>query len=279
MSQDSYAIQLPGDAPRSRDLLQAIDADFYNVADAQGMPVASLIVLLDRKRQPVRAELHLHTQMSNEAGSAAVRQAQHILEDRYSGQDTLPMQVWQSFLRSDTIQVPLPPAALIADAPAQRPWWHYAAAVLALLLVVSLIWAFTTGLRQPAADSSAAVALTPTVTTTTAADAQNAADSGVDAAAAPKLPLSINADPTLAIGARVRIRPGYALTLRSEAGSDAGVETGFMTDGQQAVIVDGPVQTRGDSDTIVWWRVRLDDGKEAWAAANTSLVTLLEPVK
>lgn len=52
-----------------------------------------------------------------------------------------------------------------------------------------------------------------------------------------------------------------------------------MENGQEAVIVEGPALTQGTSDTIVWWRVRLDDGSEAWAPANTSDGAVLELVE
>jgi hypothetical protein len=77
----------------------------------------------------------------------------------------------------------------------------------------------------------------------------------------------------------VRIKPGLRLTLRSEAGADAGESVGFMENSQEAVIIAGPTQLPGNSDTIIWWFVRLDNGVEAWAAANTSELTLLEPVE
>jgi fumarylacetoacetate (FAA) hydrolase len=68
------------------------------------------------------------------------------------------------------------------------------------------------------------------------------------------------------------------LTLRTEAGAAAGEPTGFMQNQQEAILIGGPIWMPGDTDTIVWWYVRLDNGQEAWAPANTSRLTLLEPV-
>jgi hypothetical protein len=51
-----------------------------------------------------------------------------------------------------------------------------------------------------------------------------------------------------------------------------------MQGGEQATIINGPIWLEGNSDTIVWWYIRLDNGVEAWVAANTSELTLLEPV-
>jgi hypothetical protein len=97
------------------------------------------------------------------------------------------------------------------------------------------------------------------------------------AAAAAGLPPSRNARAELGIGMRVAIVPGLALKLRSEPGAEAGVEVGSMVDGEVATIIGGPRLTQGDTDTIVWWLVQLDDGTQAWAAANTSQYTLLVP--
>ncbi len=60
-------------------------------------------------------------------------------------------------------------------------------------------------------------------------------------------------------------------------GAGQGVRLGEMTGGEAAIVIDGPVELEGDLDTIVWWKVRTANGIEAWAPANTSWVTLLEP--
>ena len=49
-----------------------------------------------------------------------------------------------------------------------------------------------------------------------------------------------------------------------------------MKDGDIAEIIDGPILLQGDSDTIVWWFVKMDGDLQAWAAANTSATALLE---
>jgi hypothetical protein len=108
-----------------------------------------------------------------------------------------------------------------------------------------------------------------------ASTSAQAVDSGAVQGA--ELPPSVNARADLGIGMRVRIVDGLSLTLRTEAGATAGQEVGYMGNGDQALIVGGPAMTQGNSDTIVWWYVRLDNGVEAWAAANTSEQTLLIP--
>src|SRR5690606_674597 len=93
------------------------------------------------------------------------------------------------------------------------------------------------------------------------------------------LPPSRNARPDLGIGMRVRIVPGLQLALRSEPGADAGQVIGAMADGTEAVIIGGPRYTQGTEDTIVWWYIELENGVQAWAAANTSSQTLLIPTE
>ena len=82
-----------------------------------------------------------------------------------------------------------------------------------------------------------------------------------------------------AIGKRGRIRRGYTLQVRSQAGEEAGKVLGTMADGEQAVILNGSIKTAGAGDTIVWWYVRTDGGEEGWVPANTSEAPLLDPVQ
>lgn len=108
------------------------------------------------------------------------------------------------------------------------------------------------------------------------ADSATSADSTV---ATDQLPPSKNADSSLAIGNRVRIRKGYTLEVRSKTGVGAGRLLGNMADGEQAVILNGPAMLAGSGDTIVYWYVRTDKGAEGWVPANTSDAALLQPVQ
>jgi len=163
-------------------------------------------------------------------------------------------------------------------------WWPIAAGIgglLVLLLIIGLVYNFLnsggdTGTLDTAGTQTGITAAAPqdnAAADTAAAPAQSAAP------AAPALPDSINAHPNIEIGKRIRIRPGLVLSLRSEASAQVGQTLGYMENGQEATIIDGPIQTAGKSDTIVWWYIRMDSGLEAWAAANTSDLTLLEPVE
>jgi hypothetical protein len=72
----------------------------------------------------------------------------------------------------------------------------------------------------------------------------------------------------------------YRQPIRTEAGANAGEELGIMQPGQEGLIIDGPVQLAGASDTIVWWKVSFEDPQiEGWVAANNSTEPLLEAVE
>ena len=61
--------------------LQAIDATYYHVTDANGQPIAALLVLQDRLNRPVRAEVHLFDDLEDYLAESAIRQAQRLLQE------------------------------------------------------------------------------------------------------------------------------------------------------------------------------------------------------
>lgn len=288
----------PDETPHPRDLIQSINADFYNVSDGEGKPTASLVVLVDSARKPVRAELHLSGTATDDSGRQAVRQAQHILEERYRGPAELPMQVWQSFLRSDPLQVPLPPedvkvrSALVEMIPeGVRSRGMAVLLGLGLLLGALFIWLIVAWLSNPAETPVAETTLAPAsggieapAEDAAASDAQPVDDlAPIEAAAAPAepaaMPTSATADPNISVSKRVKILPTYKLSLCAQPGPCSGNEIGYMENGAEATVIGGPEQLRGISDTIVWWEVKLDDGVVGWAAANESSVgKLLEAI-
>jgi hypothetical protein len=286
MTQQSYGgIQFPGDAPRPRDLMQPIEADYFNLMDAAGDPAGALLVLVDTARQPVRAELHLPEDVSDDEAAAALRQAQHLLQDRYRGPESLKLTV--SFLRSDTMDVALPAGAPRAPvvsggtravaAEPQRNLWPYVGLGLAAIAVIALIWLGMRWLRggETTADTGAGdtAALETPAADAGAAEAPAAAET---APASLGLPPSANADPNIVVGVRVRMKEGRDQALLGEPGrGDTAV--GTLAGNTEALVVGGPEMRQGNSDTIVWWLLQLDDGTEAWAAANSSTEALLLP--
>jgi hypothetical protein len=266
--------------PPAIDRAQAIQADYYNIIDDEGWPVAALLVLIDRRRDPVRAELHLYEDLEDDVRHWAFRQGRALLEARYFSPEPVPLKIFQSFPGRETVQVRV--NGVNRAPPPAESWyqrWQVAAAAGVALLLVALLWALTAYLRGPSGVAPTTEA--PASQGAPAAAEQSGAGAEQSSAATPagtSLPPSQHADPNLAVGKRARVRQGLRLSLVAEPGPDQSV-VGYMQNQQEATIVDGPILTQGSSDTIVWWRLRLDDGAEAWAPANTSDGAVLELVE
>ncbi|MBX3011827.1 MAG: hypothetical protein KF832_09995 [Caldilineaceae bacterium] len=281
MSQEEVGIDTLGRSYRSSvsSQLQSVQADYYTIVDAEEWPIAGLIVLVDRRKQPVRAELHLYEELSDHRNEFALRQSQIVLGERYYSEEPIQLQVMQSYAWRETLQVranaeELPPST---DPMAfVQQYWQYILAGSAALVLIALIWALTAFFRSSSDEPSTATtapsteqvqdAATPDVTPAVAA--APAQDNG--------LPASRNADATLAVGRRMRVLPGIeGVSLVSEPGPDQSKVIGHLSAGDQANIIGGPVLLQGNSDTIVWWQIQLDTGGQAWVPANTSDITLL----
>jgi hypothetical protein len=166
-----------------------------------------------------------------------------------------------------------------------------AIAVLALLiwLVIALIGSGNGGeevamQNTPESVSQASVQGDLETTATNEGDQPDEGAGGVQpvsdtSGAQTNLPVSRNARTDLGIGVRVQVVPGLRVALRSEPSAERGETIGEMTEDDVATIVAGPEYTQGDTDTIVWWFVTLENGTQAWAAANTSQQTLLMPTQ
>lgn len=280
MTEDDAGIDSIGQSYRSSisSQLQAVQAEYYTIVDAEEWPIAGLIVLVDRRKQPVRAELHLYEELSDHRNEFALRQAQIVISERYYSEEPLQMQVMQSYAWRETLQVraSAEPVDTTTDPMAfVQQYWQYILAGSAALVLIALLWAVTAFFRSGNDD-------TPT---TTAVTGQTAAEASAPVAAASATPIppqtnglanSHNADPSLAVGQRLRVLSGIdGVSLVSEPGPDQTKVIGHLKAGDEAAIIGGPVLLQGNSDTIVWWHVQLDDGTQAWIPANTSEITLL----
>jgi len=267
---------------------QVIAADYYNITDVEEWPIAGLLILLDRERQPVRAELHLYDNLPGHLQEAATRQARLVLQDHYMGGDPVPLRILETIQIREEMEVRLPP---LGARPMPIRWerWRLVAggsvAIMAVVIIV-LIWLGIARMsarlpREDIVPTASTVTTGAGVTTYEAVDSVNAAPTPITPGIPDggELAPSRNARPELGIGVRVRMTPGLQLALRTEPGADAGEEIGSMGAGDEATIVGGPRMTEGISDTIVWWYIELDDGTQAWAAANTSQQTLLVPIQ
>jgi hypothetical protein len=268
-----------------------IHAHYFDITDIESWPIAGLMVLLDNQAQPVRAELHLYDNLDPQVQDVAIRQARLVLQERYLGGGPVPVRIMETLQVREGMQVRLPPLGarpMSVQAFAKRPYTMVGAGILVLVALIWLVIALQgrDGDVDPVvADpgSGDTVATQETAGSAevldTTAEGEPAIEDAADAppASSADLPPSRNARGDLGIGVRVQIVPGLQLALRSEPGADLGSVLGAMTDGVEATIIGGPEYTQGDSDTIVWWFVELDDGTQAWAAANTSQQTLLMP--
>jgi hypothetical protein len=270
-SEESVTPEINMRAQRDMERQQAIQSDYYTITNSDGGPVAVLLVLLDRKRMPVRAELHLYATSEDDAREFAFRQARAILEKNYFSAELVPLQVLESAPLGDSILVRAQGINQPQGTAEWWPRWQLAAGAGALLLLLLLIWSIVRGLGNTTAPTSA----DSTIATQQPSNADNSASVAQATGPTATLLPSQRADPALAVGKRVRVKPNMKVSLVQEPGPDHPV-VGYLENQQEATIISGPVLTQGQNDTIVWWRVRLGDGAEAWAPANTSEVTLLE---
>ncbi|RLT36936.1 MAG: hypothetical protein DWI57_14210 [Chloroflexi bacterium] len=258
--------------------LQAIDGAYYNITDSSGAPLAGLLVLMDRKKRPVRAELHLDESTTGAFYDQAVRQAQLLVADRCFGSGQIPLIVLYARLAQDRIpvalQAPPPPSGL--------PGWvrPTALALLALIIFGTAGWFLNDLVGGAESDSTqlpAAVTAQP-VTAEVAAQPPVAEQPEGRIIETNGLSVSRNAPP-LDLGQKVQLKAGIqGVTLRTLAGASAGEVIGYLEPSMQATLINGPIWLQGNSDTIVWWFVRTDSGIEAWTPANTSEFTLLEAI-
>jgi len=256
--------------------LQAIHGDYYNITDSNGSPLAGLLVLMDRAGRPVRAELHLHESTTGSLYDQAVRQGQLLVAERYFGPGKIPLIVLYARLAQERIPIPLDPP----PPPSGLPGWArpVALAVVALIVFVAAGWFLNDLVGGIGAGRAQPAAAQPAQPITPAPEKPAAERPEGRIFETNGLPTSRNALP-LDLGQRVRLREGIqGVSLRTLAGATAGDVVGYLEPPTEATIINGPIWLQGNSDTIVWWFVRTDDGVEAWAPANTSEFTLLEPV-
>ncbi len=92
-------------------LSPAITADYYNLTESDGWPIAGLVVLLDRHHRPVRAEVHLYDNTMGRRQDDALNNANLLLIQRYRSlteeASKLPLRVMRTRQELDTLQVQL----------------------------------------------------------------------------------------------------------------------------------------------------------------------------
>lgn len=267
-------------------------AHHYEILDRTGHRRAGLTVLLDGQQRVLRAELCYYEryQALEPVQEEIFDRAVEIVESNYLGNglsseltviDGTPMA--QEIIRHNN---PDP-----AYRPEQRVRiWPFAVGYAALVAVLLLVGLLNRTLLRPTPDAGiggnapvvAQRAAPLTADAASPADHAEARTASTIESLQPNtngLAPSVNADPALAVGMQVRIRPGLRSFVRSAPGAEAGEVVGFLEDGATATITGGPTWLPGDTDTIVWWYVESAAGVSGWTPANTSQLTLLEPVE
>lgn len=251
--------------------LQGIRADYYNLTDLQGQPLAGLLVLMDRRGRPVRAEIHMNNNTADALYEIALRQSLRLIEDRYRSERPIRLYPLRMQLNSDPLSVQprgSAQSAGIAPAPASSNPLLLVAAVLLVISALFSGWFLNEWLSGELTQSGSPA--------TFSAGSSSAAGQNVLIVETNGLPPSRNAIP-MNVGDRIRLLPEYKISLRTEAGAQAGVIVTHLQDADPMTILNGPIWLEGNTDTIVWWYVRVDSGAEGWVPANTSELTLLEP--
>lgn len=252
--------------------LQGIRADYYNLTDLQGQPLAGLLVLMDRRGRPVRAEIHMNNNTADALYEIALRQSLRLIEDRYRSERPIRLYPLRMQLNSDPLSVQprgSAQSAGIAPTPASSNPLLLVAAVLLAISALFSGWFLNEWLSGDLTQSGSPATLS-------AGSSSAAAGQNVLIVETNGLPPSRNAIP-MNVGDRIRLLPEYKISLRSEAGAQAGVIVTHLQDADPMTILNGPIWLEGNTDTIVWWYVRVDSGAEGWVPANTSELTLLEP--
>ena len=124
----------------------AIAADYYNLTEDDGWPVAGLLVMLDRHQQPVRAEVHLYDNTQGRRQDNALHNANRLLITKYwshaEEESRIPLRVMRTKQSLDTLTVQLNVNEnLNLNQPTSFAWWNRSnifLGIVALLLVAAI---------------------------------------------------------------------------------------------------------------------------------------------
>ncbi len=126
--------------------MPAIAADYYNLTEDDGWPVAGLLVMLDRHQQPVRAEVHLYDNTQGRRQDDALHNANRLLITKYwshsEEESRIPLRVMRTKQDLDTLTVQLNVNEQVTLAPTAAPFWQnrttVALAIVGLLLIAAI---------------------------------------------------------------------------------------------------------------------------------------------
>lgn len=258
-----------------------IAARVHNLVDEYGQREARLVVLLDSQGRAMEAELYFDRRLPDLTRNKVQRLAKKLLTTSYTTSG--PEAPFYTF----DIGQPLDQTSVANRYPADpEPGsinvLYVAAGIVVLFFIVGILFAMLNVLfrsRQEIAAPTATPALVIAASPTAASNPAAIIDPAALTVQTNNLPASRNANPNIGVNMTVRIRDQLKSFVRSQPGSDQGQPVGFLQDGETALVLGGPQLLPGDSDTIVWWYVQLNDGTQGWTPANTSTLALLEPVQ
>ena len=279
---NAYSDRIQQDA---RNQTPAIPAACHDFLDAGGQREARLVVLLDSRGRAIEADLYYDSTLPGYTQNRMQRMAKNLLGSSYaSSGPNIPFYAYDLGQQLDSDAVINRYAS--DDGRGSINVLYVAGGIVALFFVVGILFAMLNVLFRSRQEAVAPTA-TPALVGTFNDAAQSAAPAGPTATIDPaafivqtnNLPASRNANPNIGVNQTVRIRDQLRSFVRSQPGSDQGEAVGFLQDGETALVIGGPQLLPGDSDTIVWWYVQLNDGTRGWTPANTSTLALLEPVQ
>ncbi len=129
--------------------MPAIAADYYNLTEDDGWPVAGLLVMLDRHQQPVRAEVHLYDNTLGRRQDDALHNANRLLITKYwspsEEESRVPLRVMRTRQDLDTLTVQLNVNERMALSQADSPSWLKRNQVLLGTFALFLVAAVTLG--------------------------------------------------------------------------------------------------------------------------------------
>lgn len=267
----------------ARNRVQSIPARYHNFLDENGQREGRLVVLLDSQGRAVEAELAYDRGLPEFTQSKVQRLAKKLLATSYAGSGpNIPLYIYDLGQQFDRDNVPNQFPNEESDRSVNIV--YVVAGIVALFFIVGILFAMLNVVFRSRQEVAAPTATPPALAAASTGDAAApSVTATIDPAAlivqTNNLPASRNANPAIGVNQTVRIREQYKSFVRSQPGSDQGEAIGYLQDGQTAVVVGGPQLLPGDSDTIVWWYVQLPDGTRGWTPANTSTLSLLEPVQ
>ena len=279
---NAYSDRIQQDA---RNQTPAIPAACHDFLDAGGQREARLVVLLDSRGRAIEADLYYDSTLPGYTQNRMQRMAKNLLGSSYaSSGPNIPFYAYDLGQQLDSDAVINRYAS--DDGRGSINVLYVAGGIVALFFVVGILFAMLNVFFRSRQEAVAPTA-TPALVGTFNDAAQSAAPAGPTATIDPaafivqtnNLPASRNANPNIGVNQTVRIRDQLRSFVRSQPGSDQGEAVGFLQDGETALVIGGPQLLPGDSDTIVWWYVQLNDGTRGWTPANTSTLALLEPVQ